>query len=169
MSKYRELIYLAGAMETVADAGLSWREEYKEELDQFLEADVIIPGEHEGKIVDKYLGEDTEGLSNQERINNLKKTYIKTYVEIMRDFIEFDLKRIDDCDLVICRWNGERTAGTIGEVQHCYLFGKPVYLILGPDVKEEEVPGWFLACFTEVFDTLGCCIGHLAQKKWENK
>lgn len=155
MQNHLESCYLAGSMEYSADNGLSWREQYRALLEDedFLGIKCILPNEQERHII-----------KDQEELNKLKKTDISKYVEIMRQFMELDLGIIDKVDMVIVRWEGETISGTVGEAQHAYLMGIPIYLVTSKPLH--EVPGWFLACFTEVFDTLSCLMMYLADKKW---
>jgi len=131
--------YLAGPMEYAANAGLSWRLHYEQELNK-LGIKCIIP-EFEEKFV-----------TDQAELNRLKKEDIPHYVKIMRQLIDLDLDFVETVDMVVVKWTGERMSGTIGEVQHAYLVSTPAYLVTELDLQ--EVPGWFLACFTKTFTSL---------------
>ena len=149
MRNYKRICYLAGPMESVKDAGRGWREVYSEELKQ-LGFMCIIPEDKE------------EFITNQEELNDLKKTDRHQYVDIMRKLISLDLKFVETADIIVTRWNGEVTAGTIGEAQHAYLEGKLIYLVT--DKEFHEIPGWFGACFTEIFDSLDCLLLYLSEE-----
>lgn len=143
MRKKREkkqlVSYLAGPMEWAINSGRNWRIRYKQEFDK-IGVDCIIP-EFEEKLI-----------TNQADLNELKKDDMETYVYIMRELIKLDLDFVESVDFVVVRWAGERMSGTIGEVQHAFLVGTPAYLVTTKDLT--EVPGWFLACFTDTFTSL---------------
>lgn len=128
--------YLAGSMEYSQDEGTSWRIKYKEALKKY-GINCIIPNEEEKKI------------SHNVDIKKLKKENIEKYIITMRDIIKMDLSLIDTVDMLIVKWDGEVSTGTTHEVGYAYQLGKPVYLISSVPVC--DIPGWFLACFTEIF------------------
>lgn len=130
--------YLAGPMEFSDDRGMGWRPYYQATLRR-LGIHAIVPNQEEAGFV-----KDVEAFEKS-KIKNFPK-----YIKIMRKLIELDLGIVKKVDFVIVHWTGEPTAGTIGEVQHAYLNNIPVYLI--HSVPREDVPGWVLACATEVYD-----------------
>jgi len=144
--------YLAGPMEFTADGGRAWREEYRDLLKEYLEVDCIIPEEEESLI------------TNQKELNRLKKENIFEYTELMRKIIDLDLNFVDNVDMLIVRWEGEAMSGTIHEVGHAYEAGKPCYLVTSKPFH--EVPGWFLATFTEIFESIACLMMFLADEKF---
>ena len=136
--EYKPLItYLAGSMEYSDNQGLDWRLEWREDLGK-LGIQCIIPNFEEADII-----LDSEQFQ-RDKITNLDK-----YINIMRKIIRKDLAFVEQVDFVITKWDGEKGAGTIGEAQHSFLIGKPNYLVTS--LPFHEVPGWFLACFTELF------------------
>ena len=135
----RDIIYLAGPMEYITDAGINWRIDYTHIIES-LGHKTIIPELEESFIID------------QEELMQLKHKNIKEYKSIIRQLIKLDLHFVKTVDYIIVKWNAERTAGTIGEAQEAYLCGTPVYLIT--DLEEHQIPGWFLACLTKVFTNL---------------
>jgi len=138
--------YLAGPMEYDKDAGIAWRLEYQEAL-RDLGISCVIPELEEDFITD------------QAELNVLKKHNVPKYVKIMRKLIELDLNFVKTLDLVIVNWEGQRMSGTVHEVGYAYQIGKPCYLVTSK--SPEEVPGWFLACFTEIFSSLDQLLLHL--------
>ena len=139
--------YLGGPMEFTLDEGLPWRIEFQKEL-AAIGVDCILPNEEEKKFI-----------NSQEEFNKLKTTNITEYIKIMRQFIEQDLKFVNEVDLLVINWTGEKMSGTIGEAQEAYLNNCPVYLVTNQPV--EEIPGWFLACCAKVFRSLNQLINYL--------
>ena len=136
---YQLITYLAGPMEHTADNGFGWRSEYKKDL-QKLHILSVIPSDYE-----------TELIPDPEQFQRDKQFFLNRFLKTMRAIIKLDLKFVETVDFVITRWEGERCSGTIGEAQHAFLIGKPNYLVTSKPFH--EVPGWFLACFTELFHT----------------
>jgi hypothetical protein len=150
MSKKRNITaYLAGPMEYAQSAGKHWRLRYKQELDK-LGIDCIIP-----EFAEKF-------ITDQAELNRLKKEDIPEYKRIMRQLIYLDLQFVEDVDIIITRWEGEPTSGTIGEAQHSHLCETPNYLVTSKPLT--EVPGWFLACFDAEFSNLTEVIEHIKQQ-----
>lgn len=149
----RKTAYLAGSMEYSRNAGISWRLEYEQDLNQ-MGFDCIIPEREEGFITD------------QAELNHLKSRDLPLYKKIMRQLIMLDLDFVNRVDLIIVKWDGEKTAGTIGEAQEAYVRNKPIYLITS--LPFEEVPGWFLACFTKEFHTKEECFDYIRKDQEEN-
>lgn len=155
MLKNRNLTtYLAGPMEYTEDNGLGWRLVFKEELEK-LQIKSILPN-----------FEELELVKNPQHFNSLKETNTEEYISIMRQLIDIDLTFVLDVDFVIIKWEGERMSGTIGEAQHAYLAGVPVYLVTSQPIK--DIPGWFLGCTTEVFENLNCLMLFLIREYGDN-
>ena len=132
-------VYLAGPMEYAHNEGLNWRRAYERAFNE-LGIKSVIPNDEEKHIKREY------------NMSWLKENDLPTYIKLIREFIDMDLKFVEKVDMIVVRWEGERTAGTIGEAQHAYLLNKPTYLVTSLNLI--EVPGWFLACFTKTFKTL---------------
>ena len=141
--------YLAGPMEYDKDAGIGWRLQYQERLKE-LSISCVIPE----------LEEDF--ITNQAELNDLKKNNVPKYVKIMRQLIDLDLNFVETLDLLVVNWEGQRMSGTVHEVGYAYQLGKPTYLVTTR--PSEEIPGWFLACFTEVFGHVDELIAHLKEQ-----
>jgi len=150
----KKVCYLAGAMESKGDAGLKWRREYQKILKD-LDISCIIPNDEEDNIIKNL---NIKELKKTD-IKELKKTDINKYIKIIREFIKQDLKFIDNSDMVIVKWNGERSSGTFHEVGHAYEIGKPTYLV--SSLSNENILGWFLACFTKRFYNLNELVRYL--------
>lgn len=144
------LAYLAGAMEYAYNEGINWRRIYQKILAKECNISAIIPNDEEKKIKKDY------------NFNYLKENNLDKYIEIMRQFIDADLQFVESVDMLIVRWEGERTAGTVHEVGHAYQIGTPCYLVTSK--KPIEVPGWFLACFTKYFPSLKALVQYLKQQ-----
>jgi nucleoside 2-deoxyribosyltransferase len=149
MKKRNKVAYLAGAMESLKDEGLSWRRKFSRALKE-LHIDSVIPNDEERDIKKKY------------NLPELKKTDLDKYIEIIRSFIKMDLKFVETVDMLIVKWEGENTAGTIHEVGYAYQIGTPCYLVTSQPLH--EVPGWFLSCFTKVFPDLDTMIWYLKRQ-----
>ena len=139
-------------MEFAPDHGKVWREEYRDLLKEYLEIDSIIPEEKE------YL------IANHKNLIDLKRENIFEYVNYMREIIKLDLSLVDQADLVIVRWECEMISGTVHEVARAYETNKPCYLVTSKPFH--EVPGWFLALFTEIFESIACLMMFLADGKY---
>jgi len=137
----RKRCYLAGPMEFTTDNGLGWRLEFQKALAP-LKIECFVPGVEEEKLL---------GISATE-FAALKTINPSQYKSVMRKIIRADLDEVLSSNFVITRWEGERVSGTIGEAQHAYLNHIPNYLVTDQSIK--NIPGWFLACFTEIFGNL---------------
>ena len=135
------LIYLAGPMEDTLDFGANWRAEYTEVLNQN-GFDVINPFllEHTQKVL--------SGVLPGESFNFIKEVDLPRYKHVMRTIIKLDLQAVEACDILLCKFNGEKTAGTIHEVGHAYYnLGIPCFLV--SELTTRNILGWFLACFEQ--------------------
>ena len=142
-------------MESSNDFGLRWRQDYQELIDQFLDAHAIIP--NDGEYIMRPRGKD---------ISTLKEPNPEEYKRIMRRYIELDLALIDMSDLVIAKWDGEMSTGTISEIHHCYMTSKPVYLVSKKEFH--ELPGWTASQIGKenIFPKIACLLGHLTELKY---
>ena len=145
-----KVAYLAGCMEYAADKGLSWRLKFEEELNK-LGIKCIIPNKEEKDLI-----------KGDVKMSELKISDLDRYLYIMRLIIERDLDFVENSDIFIANWNGERGAGTIHEAGYAYQLGKPSYLV--SSLKDEDIPGWFLACFVKKFSTLDELVCYLEEK-----
>lgn len=139
-------VYLAGSIEYSEDSGLIWRREFAKELNS-LGIKCIVPNDEE------------ENILNGIDIKELKKKNIFKYKNLMRKFIDLDLSLIDKSDFIVCRWEGEMSAGTFHEVGHAYENNQPLYLVTS--FNYVDIPGWFFACFDRVFPDLKSLIDFL--------
>lgn len=152
--KAKQIIYLAGPMEFIANAGINWRLEYQELLKP-LNLECIIP-ELEEKII-----------TNQAELNVLKVNNPEAYIDIMRKLIDLDLKLLTGVNMVIVKWDGEKMSGTIHEVGKAYELKIPTYLVTTKSFQ--DIPGWFAACFTKIFTTKYQLISYLTNLKETTK
>ena len=150
MSENNKLAYLAGAMEFTTDRGAIWRRRYSEALEE-CGITSISPLDGEDKI------------KKGHKMRELKKTDIDQYIDIMRQIIDRDLTIVRKVDMLVVSWEGEVSTGTCHEVGYAYQLGKPCYLVTS--MSDEDVPGWFLACFTERFSTLEKLVDFLGSKQ----
>jgi len=149
-NKNKKLAYLAGPMECDHNEGLNWRRTYEKTLGK-VGIKCIVPNDEE-KHIKKNIN-----------VKELKKTDIDKYISIIREFIKQDLKFVDTVDMIIVRWEGQPTAGTIHEVGHAFEQRKPCYLV--SSLPNEDVLGWFLACFTKRFYSLKELVEFLKDEK----
>ena len=131
--------YLAGPMEYAHNEGINWRRTYAKALEE-CSISCIIPNDEEKEI------------KKNINMSDLKENDIEKYIEILRAFIDQDLKFVETVDMIIVRWEGELTTGTVHEVGYAYQLKKPTYLV--SSLKNKDIPGWFLACFTKKFSTM---------------
>ena len=146
-------VYLAGPMEFSDDNGLGWRERYAECLLNDFDIKCIIPNYEEKGII-----------PNQEEFTHLKQTNTYEYIKIMKKLRDMDLHFVQEADAVICRYAGEKMAGTIGEAQHASFHAVPFYLIHKVPIK--DIPGWFLSCATELYPSFSCALIDVAEWKF---
>lgn len=139
MGKKKKTCYLAGAMEFAHNEGINWRRAYQKTLDE-IGIKCVIPNDEEKEI------------KKDINMSYLKEHDIDRYVDIIRKFIDQDLKFVETVDMIVVRWEGEVTSGTIHEVGYAYQLQKPTYLV--SSFKNKDIPGWFLSCFTKRFYTL---------------
>ena len=154
--RYR-LVYLAGAMENTTDNGINWRVAYRDDLQDILDIHAIIPG----------IGENLVKPINID-MQEIKVTNPTLFEEVERRFIALDIALIEISDFVIVRYEGEAISGTTAEVHHCYMTGKPVYMVTS--LPFEQLPGWMASEIgvENIFQTLSCLIGHLGEKIYNN-
>lgn len=143
--------YLCGAMETVPDWGVGWREEYQEALEA-LGINCINPTHLEA------------GVGTVQEMIDLKTTDPIEYKKRMREILYVDLSGVLNSNFLVCRYEGERVAGTIGELQEAFLENKPNYIVTS--LPFDQLPGWMIACSTEIFPNLGCLI-HFLKKEYK--
>ena len=99
------------------------------------------------------------------QLKELKIADTEAYKKHYREhFIIPDINIVRSSDLLIIRWNGERMSGTIHEAGEAFLLGVPVYLVTNQPI--EEIPGWFLSCCTEAFQSLSCLLLFLLKKSF---
>lgn len=139
------IAYLAGPMEDCEDYGKNWRLEYTELLAK-QGIDVINPSLLEAEQL------KLAGVETLDEFKALKLENPARYKVAMRRIIDLDLCAVASSDGIICKWNGERTAGTTHEVGYAFQLGLPCYLVTS--VEEKDILGWFLACFDEHAKTL---------------
>ena len=132
--------YFAGAMESVSDQGLSWRQKYKKILTQLLDINCVLPNDY-----------DRDLIANYEEFKKLKKEDFEGFKIVMKTIINVDLASVYNSDFIIIKWDGELMCGTYGEAQAAFLKDIPVYLVTS--VKQENIPSWFLGCITKLFVT----------------
>jgi len=144
------LIYLCGPMENALDDGIAWRRKFNNELIK-MGFRCIIPNDEEAEV------------KKHNDMPSLKTSDLNKYKVIMRDFIRADLTFVSSADFTICCWNGEVSAGTMGEATYGFYLNKPSYLVTSMSLQ--EIPGWFLACFTEVFSSLEELVDYLKENE----
>lgn len=140
--KPKMTVYLAGAIEYTDDEGRSWREEYQEELSK-IGIEAWIPND---------LNLEHELTMEQWMVLKSKDDLSEFKIEFRRRIIAPDIQAVDDADIIIVRWDGERTTGTAHEVGRAYMRGQMVYLVTPRPFR--EVPAWMLACVEAEFHEL---------------
>jgi hypothetical protein len=139
-------VYLSGGMEYAANEGRDWRQTTQQWIETELHWTVFNPNRESDHFFRTYCPSAD--------IRSLKATNPGQYKEIIEKLVETDCREIAErSDLVVCFWDESamRGAGTKGEVTIAKHFGKPVYMVTS--VPATEIPGWVLACTTEVFAT----------------
>jgi hypothetical protein len=146
MSRAKKLIYLSGAMDAAPDHGAGWRRAMSTSL-----------AEMGGKCFNPCDVEETiAGVSGQE-LMALREGNKAVFIEKTRKLIQHDLEVIrSKTGCLIAYLDEHPRAGTYGEVVFAYSQRVPVYAICA--VPEERIPGWVLACSSEVFSSLEECI-----------
>lgn len=143
LSVTKKAVYLAGAIEHAPDGGKQWREELARFVEERLGLPVFNPCVQEAGL-----------LTPEEKLHlrSWKVTDPERFRGVIRRFVDNDLKHLlTATEFVICFWDefAAKGAGTAGEVTLAYHANIPVYLVCG--VPTERVPGWILACATEIF------------------
>ncbi|MCX7625222.1 MAG: nucleoside 2-deoxyribosyltransferase [Candidatus Sumerlaeaceae bacterium] len=138
-----KLVYLAGAVEHAPDGGRGWRQTISTWLKEELKLDVFDPCVQELAL-----------LSPQEKVHlrGWKATDPNRFRTIIRRFVDNDLRQLLKATcFVVCLWDeyAARGAGTAGELTVAYWSKIPVYLV--SSLSPTDIPGWILACATEVF------------------
>ncbi len=138
-----KLVYLAGAIEHAPDGGRGWRQQFKEFVTGQLGLEVFDPCVQEINLLTSY---------EKQNLRAWKKSDPERFRGVIRRFVDNDLHQLVSNTLfVVCLWDeyASKGAGTAGEVTVAYLHNLPVYLVTARPV--EVVPGWVLACATEIF------------------
>jgi nucleoside 2-deoxyribosyltransferase len=137
--KHNMTAYLAGAIEATDDKGRTWREHYRKEL-AAIGVDAWIPND---------LNMEHELTMEQWIVLRSKDDLTEFKTEFRKRIIGPDIAAVDAADVIIVRWNGERTTGTAHEVGRAYMRGQMVYLVTPRPFR--EVPAWMLACVEAEF------------------
>jgi hypothetical protein len=136
--------YLSGGMENAKNYGADWRSSLEMWLRETLRHDVFNPSaESLAFLKRKYPTVDR---------STMRKEDIARFRQVIGDIIMMECREIiERCDYLICYWDEScyRGAGTQGEVTIAKYFGKPVYLITRLPIS--DVPGWVIACSSELF------------------
>ena len=139
-------VYLSGGMEYADNEGRDWRQTMQEWIETELDWAVFNPNRES----DHFFRTHYPSID----IRSLKSTDALKYKAIVEKLVEIDCKEIAErSDLVVCYWDESamRGAGTKGELTIAKHFGKHVYMITSMPLT--EIPGWVLACTTQVFPT----------------
>lgn len=142
------VVYLAGPMEAHSDLGASTRAGYTEYLDKF-NIGVIDP-----LVIEHSLAQERGVPASSIHLYKASEdpTEYRMFKSHMREIIELDIGMVEESDVLLVKYEGEPSAGTIHEVGHAYLNSIPCYLITS--LPREKILSWFLACFDGVFPTL---------------
>ncbi len=131
-------IYLAGSVEY--STSLSWRREWKRDIEALGGYSVFIPGENEEEHP---LTSGFKDLAEQNLIEFKEK-----FTELV---VEPCLERVNLSDLVVVKYNGEQTIGTIDEVCTAFRVGIPVLMVSSLPLR--KISCWLLSHTTELFKT----------------
>jgi hypothetical protein len=140
-------------MEHLEDAGKSWRESIGPQLNN-IGINYISPNDLETMFASEY--PDRYSSLHEVKSDNLE-LFNKLFDRVKR----IDLTTVCLSDLVIVNWHGEKSAGTISEVDLAWLQDIPRFLIT--DRPNSEIMSWFLASFTQVFSSVYECIDYLKE------
>ena len=132
-------VYLCGAMESLPDNGKTWRDEYKKTLHNEFGFRCISPNDEEEELI--------KGVD----ISYLKRFDKELYTKYVKEFIKMDLKFVENVDMLVCKWDGEKITGTVHEIGYAYQLGKPVYLITTVDFV--DMAGWLIGCVSKIFSS----------------
>jgi hypothetical protein len=142
MKKGNYVIYLAGAIEDVEDGGIGWRERYKEEIEKRGTFEVLIPNDFA----------EQDGFTLGEIKELQKKKDLSRFKQIMHQcIVKPDLAAVEGSDIVIVRYEGEKTAGTIDEC--CLAYRAGISVLMVSSLPQEDIPAWLLAHTTSLFSS----------------
>lgn len=144
--------YLAGAIEATDDEGRTWREHY---------CQALAKSGVEGWIPND-LNLEHELTMEQWTVLKAKDDLSEFKGEFRKRIIGPDIAAVDAADIIIVRWDGERTTGTAHEVGRAYMRGQMVYLVTPRPFR--EVPAWMLACVEAEFHDLEDLIKYLRKR-----
>jgi len=133
------LIYLAGAIEATDDLGHGWRKDYRKSIESLRGYTVFIPGE----------SEDTSVLKKYKDL--AEKNIIEFKKQFHENIVDIDLEALHLSDLIIVKYEGEQTVGTIDEVCTAFRSGIPIFMVTSLPVR--KINCWLLAHTTELFKT----------------
>tara|TARA_Y100000591_G_C21607822_1_gene581269 strand:+ start:75 stop:536 length:462 start_codon:yes stop_codon:yes gene_type:complete len=139
------IAYLSGAMENAPEMGSSWRNDVTQWLKKDFDHKVINPVLESKKIIKN---------TNSKNYKEWKYTDPKKYKQLIRNFIDKDLKLIvEKADYLIVLWDDSviKGGGTHGEATIAYYKNIPIFLV--NNMQNYEISGWIFSCATEVYDS----------------
>ena len=158
----RQKVYLSGSMQYESDN--QWWAEATEMLKQ-LGYDVFNPMEH-----DTYL-KGLFNLTNQKKLYGLKDDKLKSRIKnFMSEAATRDMYELEhNTDLMVVHWTegvAGKGAGTKGEITYFgYTCKKPIYIVLGDGLTEDDVSLWVQAWTTKIFNSFDELKEYLIQQK----
>lgn len=150
--KSKMTVYLAGAIEATDDEGRTWREQYQKELAE-IGIEAWIPND---------LNFEHELTMEQWVVLKSKDDLTEFKTEFRKRIIGPDIAAVDAANIIIVRWDGERTTGTAHEVGRAFMRGQMVFLVTPRPFR--EVPAWMLACVEAEFHDLEDLKKYLVQR-----
>ncbi len=130
------IIYLAGPMESVANAGAEWRMVYENKL-HTVGFRSISPNRLEKYVTDIY-------SINYSEIHNLKGVNLDDFRKKFRPVVHLDILAVRYSDGVLVRFNNEKSSGTHAEITDACLNGIPSFMVSSE--PPQNILSWILAC-----------------------
>ena len=131
------VVYLAGGVEHAKDSGRTWRNEVTPTL-MAKGFQVWNPVEHQKEVA---------GYSPEE-VRELKNGNFSEYAKAARKVVEVDLKKVSECELIVCKIDESALAGagTFGELTFARAAGIPVFAWIDLPEGIKQLPSWVVGC-----------------------
>jgi hypothetical protein len=139
--------YLSGGMQFAKDLGSDWRITASQKLKEMKYFPLDITA----------LDKAYDSAHGKPHFPSIQNGILKFKADMRRNFVETDLRLIDDnSDALIVYYDesARRGAGTVSECQHAFNSKIPIYLVYEADSYEKltsEVSAWLIALTTKFF------------------
>lgn len=139
--------YLSGGMQFAKDLGGDWRKDVSQKLKDMTYFPIDITA----------LDKAYDAAHGKPHFPSINEGLLKFKIDMRKNFVETDLRLIDDnTDALIVYYDesARRGAGTVSECQHAFNSRIPIFLVYEAESYEQltqEVSAWLIALTTKFF------------------